>query len=211
MPSPSSPQWSYCLNSGLRDGVLRKNRLIHIWHSKSKASFQRYTLFQVFLWWRFFIRWFPFLPTCLVTLLACFLHFLRYIIVDSYFIWHKKTVANSRSGEVHWCVDWSENSAWQNCLPCHFPDSVVWKQRKCYANYLLIPLHYLFHFSFSFSHSISSTARWQADTLKLLIRAIEERQWSITFWIYVLQLMNLTWLIYLKNAAESTSLCKHST
>lgn len=45
MPPPSSPQWSYCLNFGWRDSA-KKNRLVHVWHTESKVSFQRCTLFK---------------------------------------------------------------------------------------------------------------------------------------------------------------------
>lgn len=88
MPSPSSPQWSYCLNSGWRDSV-KKNRLIHVWHTESKVSFQRCTLFKFFFGECFSIRLFHFLATCLVPSSACFFVcllvffycFLRYITI----------------------------------------------------------------------------------------------------------------------------------
>lgn len=61
-----------------------------------------------------------------------------------------------------------------------FTDPVVWKRRKCYANDLLIPLHYLLHFFPSFSHSQHSEAdrRTPSDI-------------SFKGEIYLLQLINL--------------------
>lgn len=123
----------------------------------------------------FFIRWFLFLSTCLVTLSVCFtVFFFKYTTSDSLCFWHERLLMVTAIRSIDVLIDQRTGDD-KTAFLVISPDPVVWKQRKCYANDLLIPLHYLFHFSLSFSHSISSTASWQADTLRLLILKIEKK------------------------------------
>lgn len=100
MPSPSSPQCSYCLIPGWR----KKNRLIHVWQSESKVSFwdahySSFSLANAF-------HQMPVSPNLFSYLVGLFLQlFKRYISSASVCFWHKSlSLANGSSNQVHWCL-----------------------------------------------------------------------------------------------------------
>lgn len=93
MPPPTSLQWSYCLNSGWRDSVEKKQVNTHLAHWKSSIPY-----IQRFLKIMFFIR--------------CFFCFLGQFVTISAFL------QNNASKYMNTFID-STTADNKNCVPCH--------------------------------------------------------------------------------------------